>query len=69
VYRVASASTARRRCNHDNSTIAAGRHDRGGAAGNIGVVVNRSPEEFRAFVKAETESYAVVIKNAGITVD
>jgi tripartite-type tricarboxylate transporter receptor subunit TctC len=32
-------------------------------------VVNRSPEEFRAFVKAETENYAVVIKNAGITVN
>ncbi len=32
-------------------------------------VVSRSPEEFRAFVKSETENYAAVIKSAGITVD
>jgi tripartite-type tricarboxylate transporter receptor subunit TctC len=32
-------------------------------------VVSRSPEEFRAFVKAETDAYAAVIKAAGITVD
>jgi tripartite-type tricarboxylate transporter receptor subunit TctC len=31
--------------------------------------VSRSPEEFRAFVKSETEAYAVVIKEAGITAD
>jgi tripartite-type tricarboxylate transporter receptor subunit TctC len=29
-------------------------------------VVSRSPDDFRAFVKAETESYAAVIKAAGI---
>ena len=39
------------------------------AAAGTRPVVNRSPEEFRAFVKAETENYAVVIKAAGITVD
>ena len=33
------------------------------------VVVSRSPEDYRAFFKAEQESYAVVIKAAGITVD
>jgi tripartite-type tricarboxylate transporter receptor subunit TctC len=32
-------------------------------------VVSRSPEEFRAFVKSETETYAAVIKAAGITAD
>ena len=32
-------------------------------------VVSRSPEDFRAFVKAETETYARVIKDAGITAD
>ena len=32
-------------------------------------VVSRSPEEFRAFVKAETDNFAVVIKEAGITAD
>ena len=31
--------------------------------------VSRSPEEFRAFVKSETDNYAVVIKSAGITAD
>ncbi len=31
--------------------------------------VSRSPEEFRAFVKSETENYAIVIKEAGITAD
>ena len=39
------------------------------AAAGTRTVVSRSPEEFRAFVKAETENYAVVIKSAGITVD
>ena len=33
------------------------------------VVVSRSPEDYRAFFKAEQESYAAVIKAAGITVD
>lgn len=32
-------------------------------------VVSRSPEDFRAFVKAETDNYAGVIKEAGITAD
>ena len=32
-------------------------------------VVSRSPEDFRAFVKAETETYARIIKDAGITAD
>jgi tripartite-type tricarboxylate transporter receptor subunit TctC len=32
-------------------------------------VVSRSPEEFRSFVKSETDAYAVVIKAAGITAD
>ena len=32
-------------------------------------VVSRSPEDFRAFVKAETESYAAVIKAAGINTE
>ena len=32
-------------------------------------VVSRSAEDFRAFVKAETDSYAVVIRDAGITAD
>jgi tripartite-type tricarboxylate transporter receptor subunit TctC len=32
-------------------------------------VVSRSPEEFWAFVKSETETYAAVIKAAGITAD
>ena len=32
-------------------------------------VVSRSPEEFRAFVKSETDTYAAVIKAAGITAD
>jgi tripartite-type tricarboxylate transporter receptor subunit TctC len=32
-------------------------------------VVSRSPEDFRTFVKAETETYARVIKDAGITAD
>ena len=31
--------------------------------------VSRSPEEFRAFVKSETENYAVVVREAGITAD
>jgi len=39
------------------------------AAAGTRIVVNGSPEEFRAFVKSETESYAVVIKATGITVD
>jgi tripartite-type tricarboxylate transporter receptor subunit TctC len=33
------------------------------------VVVSRSPEDYRAFFKAEQETYAAVIKAAGITVD
>jgi len=33
------------------------------------VVVSRSPEDFRAFVKAQTESYAAVIKAAGINTE
>ena len=37
-------------------------------AGTRGVV-SRSPEEFRNFVKTETDAYAVVIKAAGITAD
>jgi tripartite-type tricarboxylate transporter receptor subunit TctC len=32
-------------------------------------VVSRSPEEFRSFVKSETDNYAAVIKAAGITAD
>ncbi|MGZ8155360.1 MAG: Bug family tripartite tricarboxylate transporter substrate binding protein [Burkholderiales bacterium] len=32
-------------------------------------VVSRSPEEFRSFVKSETDTYAVLIKQAGITAD
>jgi tripartite-type tricarboxylate transporter receptor subunit TctC len=32
-------------------------------------VFSRSPEDFTAFVKAETETYARVIKEAGITAD
>jgi tripartite-type tricarboxylate transporter receptor subunit TctC len=32
-------------------------------------VVSRSPDEFRAFVKSETDTYAAVIKAAGITAD
>ena len=32
-------------------------------------VVSRSPDEFARFVKAETDTYAAVIKEAGITVD
>jgi tripartite-type tricarboxylate transporter receptor subunit TctC len=32
-------------------------------------VVSRSPEEFRSFVKSETDNYAIVIKEAGITAD
>ena len=32
-------------------------------------VVSRSPEDFRAFFKAETETYARIIKDAGITAD
>ena len=32
-------------------------------------VVSRSPEAFRAFVKSETDNYAVVVKEAGITAD
>ena len=39
------------------------------AAAGTRVVVSRSPEDFRAFFKAEQENYAVVIKAAGITVD
>ena len=38
------------------------------AAGTRGVV-SRSPDEFRSFVKSETDAYAVVIKAAGITAD
>jgi tripartite-type tricarboxylate transporter receptor subunit TctC len=32
-------------------------------------VVSRSPDDFRAFVKSEVDTYAVVIKEAGITAD
>ncbi|HZN26810.1 MAG TPA: tripartite tricarboxylate transporter substrate binding protein [Burkholderiales bacterium] len=32
-------------------------------------VVSRSPEEFRQFVKSETDTYAAVVKAAGITAD
>ena len=39
------------------------------AAAGTRAVVSRSPEEFAAFVKAETETYAAVIKAAGITAD
>lgn len=39
------------------------------AAAGTRVVVSRSPEDFRAFFKAEQENYAVIIKAAGITVD
>ena len=39
------------------------------AAAGTRVVVSRSPEDFRAFFKAQQEDYAVVIKAAGITVD
>lgn len=39
------------------------------AAAGTRAVVSRSPEEFRAFVKAETDSYATVIRESGITAD
>ena len=39
------------------------------ADGGTRAVVSRSPEEFRRFVKTETDRYAVVIKEAGITGD
>jgi tripartite-type tricarboxylate transporter receptor subunit TctC len=39
------------------------------AAAGTRAAVSRSPEDFRNFVKSETDAYAVVIKAAGITAD
>ena len=39
------------------------------AAAGTRAAVSRSPEDFRAFVKSETDNYAMVIKEAGITAD
>jgi tripartite-type tricarboxylate transporter receptor subunit TctC len=39
------------------------------ADSGVEVVTSKSPEEFAAFVAAETERWGLVVKEAGATVD